>query len=28
MARVMPVFKGRVDGSLINAIAREELARG
>jgi uncharacterized protein YqeY len=28
MARVMPAFKGRVDGSLINAMAREELARG
>ncbi len=28
MARVMPPFKGRVDGSIINAIAREELARG
>lgn len=28
MARVMPAFKGRVDGSVINAIAREELARG
>lgn len=28
MARVMPAFKGRVDGSIINAIAREELARG
>ena len=27
MARVMPAFKGRVDGSVINAIAREELAR-
>lgn len=28
MARVMPAFKGRVDGSVINAIAREELTRG
>ena len=27
MGRVMPRFKGRVDGSAINAIAREELAR-
>lgn len=27
MARVMPAFKGRVDGSVINSIAREELAR-
>lgn len=27
MARVMPAFKGRVDGSVINAIAREEIAR-
>lgn len=27
MARVMPAFKGRVDGSVINAMAREELAR-
>ena len=26
MGRVMPVFKGRVDGGVINAIAREELA--
>lgn len=26
MGRVMPSFKGRVDGSVINAIAREELA--
>ena len=26
MARVMPQFKGRVDGSAINAIARDELA--
>lgn len=28
MARVMPLFKGRADGSTINSIAREELARG
>ena len=28
MAKVMPAFKGRVDGGVINAIAREELARG
>jgi uncharacterized protein YqeY len=27
MGRVMPAFKGRVDGSVINAMAREELAR-
>ncbi|MCA2991198.1 MAG: GatB/YqeY domain-containing protein [Gemmatimonas sp.] len=27
MARVMPAFKGRVDGGVINAVAREELAR-
>jgi hypothetical protein len=27
MARVMPAFKGRVDGSVINAMAREELTR-
>jgi uncharacterized protein YqeY len=27
MARVMPAFKGRVDGSVINAVVREELAR-
>lgn len=27
MARVMPLFKGRADGSTINALAREELAR-
>ena len=26
MARVMPQFKGRAEGSVINAIAREELA--
>jgi uncharacterized protein YqeY len=26
MAKVMPLFKGRADGSTINAIAREELA--
>jgi uncharacterized protein YqeY len=28
MAKVMPLFKGRVEGGTINAIAREELARG
>jgi uncharacterized protein YqeY len=28
MGKVMPQFKGRADGSLINAIAREELAKG
>lgn len=28
MARVMPAYKGRVDGSVINAFARELLARG
>jgi uncharacterized protein len=28
MGKVMPQFKGRADGSVINAIAREELARG
>lgn len=28
MGRVLPRFKGRADGSTINAIAREELARG
>ena len=28
MAKVMPAFKGRVEGGDINAIAREELARG
>jgi uncharacterized protein len=28
MGKVMPAFKGRVDGGVINAIAREELARG
>lgn len=27
MGKVMPQFKGRVDGSAINAVAREELAR-
>ena len=27
MGKVMPVFKGRADGSKINAIAREELGR-
>jgi hypothetical protein len=26
MAKVMPQFKGRADGSTINAMAREELA--
>lgn len=28
MGRVMPQFKGRADGTVINGIAREELARG
>ena len=28
MGRVMPQFKGRVDGSAINALAKEELAAG
>ena len=28
MAKVMPLFKGRADGSTINAIVREEIARG
>lgn len=28
MGKVMPRFKGRADGTAINAIAREELARG
>lgn len=28
MGKVMPAFKGRVDGGVINAIAREELAAG
>jgi len=28
MGKVMPQFKGRADGSLINAIAREELGKG
>lgn len=28
MGRVMPAFKGRADGKLINQIVREELARG
>lgn len=28
MARVMPQFKGRADGGTINALAREELAKG
>ena len=27
MGKVMPQFKGRVDGSAINAVAREELAK-
>jgi len=27
MGRVMPAFKGRADGSVINRIVREELAR-
>ncbi len=26
MSKVMPQFKGRAEGSIINAIAREELA--
>jgi uncharacterized protein len=28
MGKVMPAFKGRADGTRLNAIAREELARG
>ena len=28
MSQVMPQFKGRVEGGTINAIVREELARG
>lgn len=28
MGKVMPLFKGRVDGTVLNAMAREELARG
>lgn len=28
MGKVMPGFKGRADGAKVNAIAREELARG
>ncbi len=28
MGRVMPQFKGRADGTVINAIVREELAQG
>lgn len=28
MGKVMPQFKGRTDGSTINAMAKEELARG
>jgi uncharacterized protein len=28
MAQVMPQFKGRVEGGTINAVVREELARG
>jgi uncharacterized protein YqeY len=28
MGKVMPAYKGRVDGGVINALAREELARG
>ena len=28
MGKVMPQFKGRVDGTALNAMAREELARG
>jgi hypothetical protein len=27
MGKVLPQFKGRADGSTINAIAREELSR-
>jgi hypothetical protein len=27
MGRVLPQFKGRTEGSVINAIAREELGR-
>ena len=27
MGKVMPQFKGRVDGSAINAMAKEELAK-
>ena len=27
MGKVLPQFKGRAEGSVINAIAREELAR-
>jgi hypothetical protein len=28
MGKVMPQFKGRAEGSAINAIAREELSKG
>lgn len=28
MAKVMPMFKGKVDGGSINAVVREELAKG
>ena len=28
MGKVMPQYKGRVDGSVINRLAKEELARG
>jgi uncharacterized protein YqeY len=28
MGKVMPAFKGRLEGGTLNAIAREELARG
>lgn len=28
MGKVMPAFKGRTDGSTINAMAKEELAKG
>lgn len=28
MGKVMPIFKGKVDGSVINRIAREELGTG
>ena len=27
LAKIMPLFKGKVEGGVINAIAREELAR-
>jgi len=28
MGKVLPQFKGRAEGSTINAIAREELSKG